>query len=539
MAVDFASAFSGGSAIADLNIGDVAWDVLADGAGNTFVTGKFAGTVDFDPGVGSYELTSNSPTTRDDFIAKYDASGSLLWVQAIAHDTYDGLARTLALDNAGNVFVAGSFAGSAIFGSDTLTSAGSTDVFVTKLDSDGDFVWTRQFGGTNADGGAGVAVDSSNNLVLIAQMRTHVSGNQDALIAKLDSSGNVQWTFQVGASTSAGRGNSTNWARGTNITVDDAGRVYATGSFYGSVDFDPGSGTATLQAKAPGSFVLKLTSSGNPTWARAFIGGSSDIANGADIAVDASGNVYTTGSFSNSIDFDPGTKSSQKFILSTGGGGLTDAAYVSALNSNGNFLWAKSTRFVDSASIHSAHGTAIALDGVGGVYLTGSFDGTTDFDPGPGTFNLTSAGGSDAFVWKLDTSGGFAWAGQMGGTGGDFGRGISVDSAGDMFVAGNFNGTADFDPGPGTYDLTSAGGYDFFVVKLTQSGALTIASAKSQATDLMLALESESIRRRRVAAIDLVLAALDAENARLTGWDAWLDQELPLSPSSPGLLPVP
>jgi hypothetical protein len=127
----------------------------------------------------------------------------------------------------------------------------------------------------------------------------------------------------------------------------------------------------------------------------------------------------------------------------------------------------------------------------------------------------------------------------MGGTGSDFGRGISVDSAGDMFVAGNFNGTADFDPGPGTYELTSAGGYDFFVVKLTQNGALTIASAESQATDLMLAAESESIRRRRVAAIDRVLVALDAENARLTGWDDWLDEEPPLSPPPPGLLPVP
>jgi hypothetical protein len=292
------------------------------------------------------------------------------------------------------------------------------------------------------------------------------------------------------------------------------------------VDFNPGSATSVLETKAIGSFVLKLTSAGNLTWARAFTGGTSDIANGADIAVDANGNVYSTGSYSNSIDFDPGTKSSQKFILSTGGGGLTDAAYVSALNSSGNFLWAKSTRFVDSASIHSAHGTAIALDGLGGVYLTGSFDGTTDFDPGAGTFNLIAVGGSDAFVWKLDTSGGFVWAGRMGGTGGDFGRGISVDAAGNIFTAGNFMGTADFDPGPSTYDRSSAGGYDLFVVKLVQTGSLAIASSGNRSSDLLLAIESESTRRRRLTVTDWALAALAAENARLTGWDDSLDEKL-------------
>src|SRR5438552_2041239 len=89
-------------------------------------------------------------------------------------------------------------------------------------------------------------------------------------------------------------------------------------------------------------------------------------------------------------------------------------------------------------------GTAIAVDAAGNVYATGGFSGTVDFDPGPGVFNLTSAGGYDAFVSKLDGAGNFVWARALGSSTDD-GNGIAVDGAGNVYTTGAFQGTADFD----------------------------------------------------------------------------------------------
>ena len=115
-------------------------------------------------------------------------------------------------------------------------------------------------------------------------------------------------------------------------------------------------------------------------------------------------------------------------------------------------------------------GYSIAVDSSGNVYTTGSFNGTVDFDPGTGVENLTSAGGSDGFISKLDSSGNYVWAKSLGDTGFDYVRSIAVDSSGNVYTTGNFNGTVDFDPGAGVENVTSNGSNDVFVLKLTPSG---------------------------------------------------------------------
>jgi hypothetical protein len=270
----------------------------------------------------------------------------------------------------------------------------------------------------------------------------------------------------------------------------------------GTVDFDVGAGTTKLAGDA---FVVKLSTSGSLTWARTFVG-----KNGFpyDIAVDPSGNVYSTGYFAGSGDFDPGTAKQQRFILSTYYWGT----YVSALDSNGNFLWAKGVGGADTVNYASSE--AIALDGAGGIYVTGSYKGTVDFDPGSGTFALTSAGNSDAIVWKLDTSGNFGWAGQMGGVAADSAQGVGIDAVGNVFVAGHFRGTADFDPGSGTYELTSAGGMDGCVMKLTQPAALAASEEGGQSSSLLLV--SEPTRRSlRASEVDPAIVAFAAEDRLL------------------------
>ena len=142
----------------------------------------------------------------------------------------------------------------------------------------------------------------------------------------------------------------------------------------------------------------------NFVWAKQMGGGNFDV--GSGVALDGSGNVYTTGFFRGTADFDPGAG---VFDLTSTSAGFEDI-FVSKLDSNGNFVWAKKMGGTGGDGAHS-----VAVDGSGNVYTTGFFSGTADFDPGPGTFNLTSAGFNAIFVSKLDSNGNFVWAKQMGG----------------------------------------------------------------------------------------------------------------------------
>jgi hypothetical protein len=110
-------------------------------------------------------------------------------------------------------------------------------------------------------------------------------------------------------------------------------------------------------------------------------------------------------------------------------------------------------------------GRSIAVDASGNVYTTGTFNGTVDFNPGVGTYFLTSTSVEDVYISKLDSSGNFLWAGAWGGGSFDLGLSIAIDANGFVYSTGLFQGTADFDPGAGTFNLT-ANSMDGFVVKL-------------------------------------------------------------------------
>jgi hypothetical protein len=113
---------------------------------------------------------------------------------------------------------------------------------------------------------------------------------------------------------------------------------------------------------------------------------------------------------------------------------------------------------------------AVATDAAGNVYTTGAFAGTVDFDPGAGTVALTSAGGTDVFVAKYTSAGALVWARQLAGNIIVLGRGVAVDKQGNVYISGEFQDTADFDPGEGVFTLTSAGLRDGFVAKLDSGG---------------------------------------------------------------------
>jgi len=273
---------------------------------------------------------------------------------------------------------------------------------------------------------------------------------------------NFKWAKDLGDSTNI---------TSTSIAIDLAGNVYTTGEFSGRVDFDPGPDTFFLETSTiniSDNYVLKLDSLGNFIWAKSFKNRSARFVNfwGNSIALDASGNIYLSGVYYDTVDFDPGI-GTYNLIAS----GLYDI-FVCKLNTNGDFIWAKS---IGGSSVERSY--SVHIDNAGNVYTTGFFNGTADFDPGSATFNLTSSGLYDIFISKLDNSGNFLWAKQLGGKGYDIGLSIKTDSSRNVYISGHFRDTADFDPGSGVLNLISNGSNDFFVCKLDTAGNLNWAKS--------------------------------------------------------------
>ncbi|HPS21228.1 MAG TPA: SBBP repeat-containing protein [Candidatus Paceibacterota bacterium] len=262
----------------------------------------------------------------------------------------------------------------------------------------------------------------------------------------------LNWVGQIGG---AGRDISYSNA------IDSSGNVYTTGFFSGTADLDPGIGNVSLTSALYDAFVLKMDSDGNFVWAKQMGGTAGNQAFGRSLKVDASKNVYITGYFSGTVDFDPGAGT---FPLTAVGG--TDV-FIVKLNSSGNFVWAKQVGGHNTGT-DSADSKNLTLDSLNNIYISGSFSGTVDFDPGASVVDIVSPNNSASYVLKLDSDGNFVWAKQMGTYRWGTSPSAAVDSNGNVYFSGYFDGTDDFDPGAGIFPLTAVG-TDSFVVKLDSS----------------------------------------------------------------------
>jgi hypothetical protein len=439
-------------------------DIAVDGSGNIYVTGRFQGTVDFDPGDGIDNRIANSLWAA--FLAKFDSSGDFIWVRTWGAAGLYGevLRHSVSVDGSGNVYVAGEFESTVDFdpgsGVDEHASNGSIDVYVSKFDSSGNFLGTKTWGGSNQDNIGEDTVDNFGSVYVTGWYHftvdfdpgdgvdNHISsGVADAFLSKFDSSGTFLWTKTWGDGDED---------YGQSVAADVSGNVYVTGCFFSDViDLDPGSGIDdhTGNGKAD-IFLTKFDSSGAFQWGKTWGGTSSDESIG--VAVDGPGCVYVTGTFSNAVDFDPGAGVDAH--ASTG----HEDVFLSKFDSLGGFQWAKTW----GGGWHDI-GYDIALDESGNAYVTGEFEGTVDFDPGIGVDSHTPDNGSSSvFLSKFDSTGAFLWAK----TWSALGWGVVTSGSESVYVTGEFPYTADFDPGSGVDSHTSNGLTDAFLVKFLPDG---------------------------------------------------------------------
>ena len=374
--------------------------VVVDASGNVYNTGFFQGTVDFDPGSGTTNLISNG--AEDIYFAKYNSAGALVWVFGMGSAGTDA-GNGIAVDAAGNVYITGAFANTVDFD----PGSGTTNLSATAAN--------------------------------------------DCYIAKYNSAGVLQWAFKVGAGGSDS---------GHKLFVDQSNNLYVAGYFSQTADFDPSGTTVNLVSNGSSDgFLAAYTTAGALQWAFNIGANSADVVTG--VTWDVSGNLYITGDYTGTADFDP---SATTHTLTSNGG---KDIFVASYDANGNYLWA----FNVGGTLND-EGDGIAIDATTSkIYFTGYFQNTADFDPSGSSANLTSNGIRDICVASYNSSGNYLWAFNIGSISGDEGHGIAVDPNGDIYVAGHFQQSPDFDPGSGTSVTAAVGAADIFLASYTSGGA--------------------------------------------------------------------
>jgi hypothetical protein len=446
------------------------YDVETDTSGNVYTIGFFNDVIDFDPGPGVANLTPGS--NYRSFLSKLDPHGNYLWAKRLTSAASN--INKISVDTSGNVYaITGYFSGTLDFdpgpGVANLTSAGGTDISITKFDTDGNYVWAKSIGGASNDFITSLLLDTSGNLYATGSFSGTVDFDPGPGVANLTSSTGTYYILKIDSS-----GNFI-WAKNNVVPIKSIGRdalgnLYIAGEFSGTVDFDPGPEVSNLTAVGfKNIFIYKIDSLGDFIWAKKIQGWSVEV---EAFTIDSSGNIYLSGDGTSSIsvtDFDPGP-GVVGFPFSNEG---NSSRFILKLDASGDFVWVKG---IYGGNLGFSSNTTLSLDSFGNLYTAGSLYGTVDFDPSLGVAFLTSAGDSDIVISKLDSSGNFIWAKKIGGNATDYIYDLHIDPLDRIYTTGTFSGTVDFDPGVGVQNITAlsnfpnSGGNDVFVSVLSPYG---------------------------------------------------------------------
>lgn len=388
--------------------------IARDGVGNLFVAGQTEGDI-----TGATDFGAGS---RDAFVVKYDSSGASVWARQIGTAAFDS-GNAVATDGAGNVYLAGSTAGT--LPDSQAINAGGADAFLAKYAADGTRLWVRMLGTAAADEATGIAVDADGNAFLAGRTGGTLpasadtnAGDTDAFVVRFDSVGAVVWVRQFGSAAADGA---------AGIARDGAGALVVTGSTAGVMP-------QSVESAAGGSdaFLMKVGSSGTVAWVRQLGSTATDL--GFAVAVAGSGHAVITGRTTGAL---PGT-----------GGGASTGMFVARYDGSGAPQWVRQT-----GSGIADEGRGVAIDAEGVAYVAGSWVGSYPLNDAlaPSSRNL--------FTAAYSTTGTRIWIDRLGTDGTDDAYGVVVDGGGAAVMAGTTAGLLPGAPG------ANRGNEDAYVAK--------------------------------------------------------------------------
>jgi hypothetical protein len=381
-------------------LGGVGFDqvtAIAETNVGIYLGGRLTNTADMAFGNNVSNLIGNN---ADVFLCRYDFFGTLIWKKLIGYSSNTEAISGIVADPLGNIFVTGAFSNTCNFdvggSNQSLTSAGGSDIFIAKYNPSGTLLSLTRIGGTGNEGATGICIDAGGNIGL-------------------------------------------------------------TGTFSGTVDFNPGAGVNQLVANQPNIFVARYNTLLNHLWSIS-VGGDGATEYAGRITSDGQGNLFVCGGISGLTDFDTGPG-----VVSFPHLGQSDLFVASYRSSDGALRWAKST-----GTAGTDEAKDLDVDRFGNIFVTGRFGiGTCNFNPSvfPPALLTNTSPNDDIFLVKYSNSGVFAWVKKLsgGGTNGDIATGLDVSrhqysTTDAVVITGRYSGPIDMNPGGTPFLFNDASG---------------------------------------------------------------------------------
>lgn len=359
--------------------------ITIDKNGDILVCGRFGNNLSLIT-FGTSTLTSANGNC---FLAKYDASGNVLWAKSFGGTP--GLGMGISSDSNADIYITGNFAStSALFGTITLLNINTNgDVYVAKYSSTGSAIWAKSINGVSTEKVNSLSIDAVGNVYITGKFSsslltvgtislTNGGTSSNMFLVKYDTGGNVQWANAYGGANSV---------EATAIATDASGNSYVTGNFTNT--FSLGTTTLSSNGVSDDLFVAKFDASGNVQWAKR--AGGTYFEFPLAICIDGSSNLLIAGEFySTTFNFGNSTLSN-----------FSNANDVMLLkyNSTGTEIGGLS---ISSSLNYGSYATGVSIDATGNGYLTGSFNGPSTMTVG--TISINNAGGSSLFIAKFNSS---------------------------------------------------------------------------------------------------------------------------------------
>lgn len=422
---------------------DQGYCICIDENSNSYVGGFFSDTSYF----GDEMLISEN--LKDVFVAKYDSTGAFQWVVQ-GGGSGSNTCAGITSDQNNNIFITGWFSESLQTGETFIESYGSYDMFVIKINPEGEVLWARNAGGESDDYGNRLTINMEGDVIISGSYR-HIAnfgeetiieslGDRDIFIANYSNEGIFQWVKKFG-----GKGED----RAYGIDCNSSGEIYFTGFFNGICFFGD---TELFSPSIISTYTAKLNAGGEILWANKAGGGANDLSRGFGLGVDNSGNAYATGFFSGNLNF------TEENSLHSTGGQFDFDNYIVKYNAEGDFIWAK-----NSGGIYMDQSRNIFVNNDGCSYIVGFFKGFAEF----GQYETESIGMADIFIAKYNPEGMVEWVKNAGGPENDYAYGICANNTGSIFVSGVFTREAIF----GSNVVEGWTDHDIFIAKVIESGS--------------------------------------------------------------------